>query len=146
MLFCNSKFRSYDTSTILGIKDDFTFSTQNASAFYQDAVDTAYVGEIVSTGTEENLIVSTRPYDDSSGEIADSVFDSNNLIRDDTGKIVAFGYSIHIDPVDLEEEPEEYSSICELLRTECQELLDQYKVLSDFYKKLKRNQRRNAFI
>ena len=122
----------------------FRHTTKDSRAIQDEFSRYVLVGEYVNADEENESLYLRRSNQDNIEDI-ERLEDARSLIRGEDDKIVCFGHEYQIDPLDLEEEPEKFAGVVEtMMQDEC----NAYKTflrLKNYYKALRREQRRNGF-
>lgn len=126
----------------------FTFDTHDSAACYDEYSTAVFTGEIVGLNGKEKALclrrVLKKQYEDT--VILEKTNAADNFIRGRNGEVLCFGQEYVIDSYEIEENPGRFSAVLNLLQGDSCGIHGTYEHLKDYYKKLVRKQKRNAFI
>ena len=136
-------------SKLLGIDSNFMFLTADEKAKCEEFSKLALTGEYAHVnGSDEESLYLKRTLQEqfADKDKFEKLHDTSRYLRDENDEIVCFGNEYVIDSLDIEDEPEKFTGV---LQTMIQDKCDAYNSflrIKDYYKQLRREQRRNRLM
>ena len=132
---------------MLGEPPSFTYLTTDSRAECEEFSEIALTGEYAYlNGTGEILYLRRNLQEQFSDlEKFEKIQDTSAFIRGEHNEILCFGHEYKIDSYDLEEEPDKFIGVIQTMMHESCDIHNTFQKLLEYYKTLKRKQRRNQY-